>query len=338
MQNIVMEEVSPPTTQVQQAPPTEKPPEAKPIMPPKPKTPLLVILIVLILALIGATGYLAYQNYQLKQQVSQLQTTPSPTPSPDPTANWKTYKDEAVGFSLMYPSTWNYSIEQETTMSKDPYSGNTSFSGQVQFNGKEGLIILTYGDGFGGGLCSATPNAELKTLSINNLTYNLCYHKQEDGVERWFGGCGDCDSIQFTNSSFVFDAKAYPSQENTTDSILKVLSTFKFLDPKEGVETQIRNFINQYMETIISEDWEKFKDYLTQSIQEEFIETSAPIGISSYNILSIEGPNQQGQYTVTVQMLDNNGSILKQPPGTDPQILVLQEEGEWKSLTWYLFP
>ena len=40
-----------------------------------------------------------------------LQPTPSPvaetTPSPDPTANWKTYKDEKYKYEFRYPNDWN---------------------------------------------------------------------------------------------------------------------------------------------------------------------------------------------------------------------------------------
>lgn len=74
------------------------------------KKPMIVMGVVTILSLL-VSGYLYYQNTQLKQQISQVQVTPSPavvTPSPtaNPTANWKTYTSEILSFSVKYPDSW----------------------------------------------------------------------------------------------------------------------------------------------------------------------------------------------------------------------------------------
>jgi len=85
------------------------PPSETPQPQPEPKTAkpsLLIGLGVLALILLASTGYLAFQNYQLKKEISQLQSSPSPTSTPDPTASWKTYKDNKQGVEFKYPDNW----------------------------------------------------------------------------------------------------------------------------------------------------------------------------------------------------------------------------------------
>ena len=61
------------------------------------------ILAVLILGLVGLVAYLV-----LKQQTPSLYPSPTPTQTPDPIANWKTYNDSTYGFSIRYPPGWIY--------------------------------------------------------------------------------------------------------------------------------------------------------------------------------------------------------------------------------------
>ncbi len=79
---------------------------------PKKSSPLIVVaIIILLLTILGAGGYLLWTKYFA---VSTPTPTPSPspvavvtaTPTADPTANWETYTNTAVGFSVRYPSDW----------------------------------------------------------------------------------------------------------------------------------------------------------------------------------------------------------------------------------------
>lgn len=59
--------------------------------------------------LAGSIAYAGYQ-YSQKQTPSVAQPTPTPvvvaTPTPDLTANWKTYTDTKYGYSIKYPQGW----------------------------------------------------------------------------------------------------------------------------------------------------------------------------------------------------------------------------------------
>jgi len=80
-----------------------------------PKTKFLLILLIIVTCLSSLTsGFLFWQNTKLRQQISQLTTQPSPSPtplvSPKPSANtetadWKTYTGD--GFSFKYPAQWD---------------------------------------------------------------------------------------------------------------------------------------------------------------------------------------------------------------------------------------
>ena len=111
--------------------PPSPPPPAPPVPPVTPPEPPIIspqppqkksftwLIILVILFLLASTGVLAYQYYQLKTQTinstpssspvavnPSLAPFPTPTPSQDPTADWKTYTNSVDNFSFKYSSTW----------------------------------------------------------------------------------------------------------------------------------------------------------------------------------------------------------------------------------------
>ncbi len=65
------------------------------------KTPIIIMIIVTVISL-ALSGYLAYQNYNLNQQIGQSEEI-SPSPTADPTADWKTYKSDRYKYEFKYP-------------------------------------------------------------------------------------------------------------------------------------------------------------------------------------------------------------------------------------------
>lgn len=97
-----------PTINTPEVAPSQPPQEIKPILPKKDSALTVILSAFLIVATVIA-ALLVYQNQKLVKQLKQYQpssATPNPSPSftPDPTADWKDYKNTALGFELKYPA------------------------------------------------------------------------------------------------------------------------------------------------------------------------------------------------------------------------------------------
>ncbi len=106
--------------------------------------------------------------------------------------------------------------------------------------------------------------------------------------------------------------------------------------PIEDESNQIRKFLTSYMDAVVAKDWKTVKGYLTEGVREDFVETAAPSGVESYEILSVSGPDEDGRYLSVVRCYGSGGDVITTPIG-DPQLLVIKENGQWKTLTWYLY-
>lgn len=78
--------------------------------PPKSTNFLLIGLIVIFVAALTSGGTFLFMSQKQKVAevipLSQVQTKPTAIPTTDPTANWKTYINNNLGFSFKYPSDW----------------------------------------------------------------------------------------------------------------------------------------------------------------------------------------------------------------------------------------
>jgi hypothetical protein len=75
----------------------------------------ILAMAIFILFALGVVAFLYYQNQQLKSMLANYQTpvaSPTPTATTDPTANWKTYTNKALGIEFKYPE--SYSLLKET--------------------------------------------------------------------------------------------------------------------------------------------------------------------------------------------------------------------------------
>jgi len=126
---------------------TEPQTPAVPIVPEKNRVnnPLVVVLSVLVFILLLAVGFLGYQNIQLRKQIATIpivSISPTPSTTPDVTANWERHNFPKMGFSIALPAKW-YTHDEILDMSGRGYGSwisypvdNPSPQGQVV----EGLV------------------------------------------------------------------------------------------------------------------------------------------------------------------------------------------------------
>lgn len=124
------------------------------------------------------------------------------------TADWKTYENKDIQFSFQYPSDWTLTDEKD---------GNDIVG--VTVKGSQGELTALWGTGFGGG-CYPTGYEKIQT---KEETLNTCHRVRDDGSEAW-----EQIGKQLSKTSFQARAYAYAPIENNRNTILKIISTFKF--------------------------------------------------------------------------------------------------------------
>lgn len=97
-----MDPISPVSEPIQPVHPVQ------PSQPAKNNNSLVIILSILLLIAVGLAGLFYFQIQRLSKELANYQTRPFPTPTatPDVTANWKTYTNSEIGFSFKYPQEW----------------------------------------------------------------------------------------------------------------------------------------------------------------------------------------------------------------------------------------
>ncbi len=89
---------------------------------PRPSKVFIFLIVFVLLVGVGAGAYfLGMQNLQPAAQPITTQVVIKPTPTVDPTANWKTYNNSTYGFSFKYPSEWKLGEINDKDVGKDEY-------------------------------------------------------------------------------------------------------------------------------------------------------------------------------------------------------------------------
>lgn len=220
-----------------QNPTVPTPPQ--PVAPPVPATlsknnNFLAILLSVFLAitlLIG--GYLFLQVQGLTKQLAQLQVQPTatplsteiPSPTTDPTANWKTYTNTTHGFSFKYPSDWILNSEGDG----DQYNANLNLKKDNNVIG-----VIANMDGIGGG----PRNVPFEEINLWGKTY----YKQYGDINFSAGTktVDICDSphglgvFQINSKTFMISLTYQTNTEGEKPTLSlgkefdQILSTFKF--------------------------------------------------------------------------------------------------------------
>jgi len=188
-------------------------------------TPLSKALAMILFVALPFFGFYAGTQYQeligfQNEQVAN--TNPSainhPAPANNPTtaneyqnksidtANWKTYSNKEIGFSVEYPPDWT----------EEKFTDGTSNG--LNLKGLQGNTHIAWGTGFGGGC----PQGYEK-IQIQEEQLSTCHYLNNDGSEVW----GHL-SKQLTTVTFYATATANAPHENNRATILKIISTFRF--------------------------------------------------------------------------------------------------------------
>jgi len=198
--------------------------------------PGLIILVILSLSL---TGYFAYQNFQIKKeqpnlaQITPTPTTETPSPTTDPTINWKTYNNDLYKFSFKYPSRW----------SEIPPTGEAYPEGYILIGGKtkEDLLHLSVIPYVGSADNLTTKYQQNPSLFSSTNWGELGKEKEQKTIGNWDIVWFENDvtalasgkeitfkvtNILFTNGKLGF---LIHTQDNNKTELNQILSTFKFL-------------------------------------------------------------------------------------------------------------
>lgn len=190
----------------------------------------LIVGFVLTILLSISSIILFYQNSLLRQQLSLVQIPSSPTPIPNPTANWKTFISPTFNFSIKYPNSW-------TAACKDPegdwLSGTICDLRAPNTEIDHGQLLSGATIGVG----VEKPNQNYKTLEEK-----IAFDTKNYGYQSTAKTINNIEGYLYTSSSNnVFVAKngqyfimlswiPLSSTNQYRDTIDQILFTFKFLD------------------------------------------------------------------------------------------------------------
>lgn len=201
------------------------------------------ILIVLLIAL-TVGGYLLYQN---QSKPAPVQQATQPTPTPDETASWKTYKNDQFNFELRLP---------EDVQIKENQAGSNTirFSNVYKWEDKEidpdtkqYLDIFLF-------VSIVDPQIDLKDWILKDATRPMPNGKIESQIKGeiqkykqgfvdgyWYVGIVEEEDkyIVFKKDNKIFKFRlngyqtgsSYKDNPNAETILDQIISTFRFLDP-----------------------------------------------------------------------------------------------------------
>lgn len=198
---------------------------------------ILLGILVLITA-IGSTAYFLNRN----QAKTVVQSTPSPTP--DPTANWKTYSDPSINFTFKYPQNFDAKLTKTdsnnrtitiSSPSMNPQSGDNFHINLTATKNVNNVSLIDYlREKYGqpthpGGNPNFTIEGIFKDFKLTNIPLQDSYSYVGD-----FGGSGGT-KISFFSSKDIFytftliggSGTGAGYSQNAEKTYDQILSTFK---------------------------------------------------------------------------------------------------------------
>jgi len=283
--------------------PTVPPQPVTPI-PEKQKNPLLIIIVIIILFLsLGAAGFLTYQNTQLKQQISQMQPTETPliTPitTPDPMANWKTYKYQQI-FELKVPSVLNIVDKGYGRIEIGDYLSIGIYQSNPEDCRGDCSIIETKED--------KTTNS-LKTRYLSGWWGEIGGNIAQSYIEYVIPHNGkfiylQMQELPFSTTTSPIREKVGKVSENNSQLLDQILSTFKFID----------NIPSQAVSPISTSNWDVYesslKSYSFKHPPGLKSDTGAAgVGFESIRFMLV-GPTQMASGRTQTELFDGYAFIV----------------------------
>lgn len=241
-----MDKVKGKSTPLPENPPALQAPEQSSSTPPYESKMFLIPPIIAVLVVLLGVGYLVGVKISSPQAPPSVspQITPYPTPRPNPTADWKTYRNEKLGFMLKYYEKYQLSYSEGdilyTTIIKETDTG-VDFTlspepGSIGFY--LGLISLETDK-------SKFQNFDtLPNCKKNNLEMNIwklpCTNEipslmdinnvEARKLEIWTADTISSEYIQTTQSPYIQIIYGNGGPRPGKEIFNQVLSTFRFLD------------------------------------------------------------------------------------------------------------
>lgn len=205
---------------VQSTPPTTPTSPAAVVPHSSNKTALYVVLVVLLLALVGVGSY--FLGQQSGKQTTQpaytvtIPTTVPVSPTPDETANWKTFSSTKKSYTFKYPSSW--------TVQEDDYLNLTEVAipnALISITISEGPYPFGFGD----------PNTKFEEKNIT-LTIDGKQYSTKEVIVNNSSAYVNLKLNTEKNEHILFgapnNAGSLNDYNNNKETILKLLSTFTF--------------------------------------------------------------------------------------------------------------
>jgi len=293
--------------------------------PQKTKISLLIGMMVLVLILLASTGYLAFQNYQLRKEISQLQSSPSPTPTLDPTANWIIYTSDSFSFS--YPKDFQY-IKYENGVvgffdNTDAYQACLKYIQQKTKN----IDSPCFQDKFNFNGFRTLSQGEYQNFLNSRIDPKEYIDSQ---IRKWQTDWIEAEAYNF-EAVTNFDSKYYSVffQGNKTtlsdrNFFNQILSTFKFLS--SGSQAAAPTIV--FLPSLSNSDRKTDRDIITARVINPFIDFQKDLDptqqIVSITVEDNKEESSKSQYPFSFTAIFKNGS--------NTQLLLSQTNGV---LNWF---
>ena len=235
-----------------QQPPVNPVPVSK-----KPNHWLIAVTILVFIFIVGGVYALVLQSQKRISSAPKPTISPSPispTPNPDPTANWKTYIIPDNAFSFKYPSGWEYEVTDSVFTIKGKEYSTTYIKFGRPFTEKErkefGYIDINDAPKiyFSFSLQYAS-HTDFTDLTVDNLVEELInkrfsivdnptillLNNNIQAREVGYACQEGCADILFKNNTTIFDFSTSSGGNLTPLTQRQILSTFKFTNREEQV-------------------------------------------------------------------------------------------------------